>query len=295
MKPAPFEYVAPRSLEEAVSLLEEHGFTGKILAGGQSLGPLLNMRLAFPEVLVDLNKVSELDYIKRENGHLEIGAIARQRRLEKEPGIGEGWPLLREVAPWIGHTTLRNRGTICGSIAHADPAAELPAVAVALGAEMDIAGPDGKRTSTPEEFFISYLTTDLEPEEILTSVRFPSPLPRSGSAFMEIARRHGDFALVGVAAVMTLGEDGEISGAKLVYTGVDSIPFQAKEAAGMLAGESPGEELFADVAEKASAECEPGSDIHASANYRRRLVRVLTRRAIGKALERAKGENDGAS
>jgi CO/xanthine dehydrogenase FAD-binding subunit len=293
MKPAPFEYVAPRSLEEAVGLLEQHGFTGKILAGGQSLGPLLNMRLAFPEVLIDLNKLDGLDYIKQENGHLEIGAIARQRRLEKESAIGEGWPLLREVAPWIGHTTLRNRGTICGSIAHADPAAELPAVAVALDAEMNITGPNGERTSTTDEFFVSYLTTNLEPEEILTSVKFPSPPLRTGSAWTEIARRHGDFALVGVAAVVSLDEAGTVSATKLVYTGVDSIPFQAKEAMEMLVGESPEDEMFATASERASKESDPGSDIHASAGYRRQLVRVLTKRALGKALERAKGENYG--
>lgn len=294
MKPAPFEYAAPESVEEALSLLEEHGETGKILSGGQSLGPLLNMRLASPEVLIDINRLNELSYLRHRDDNLEIGALARQRAIERSPVIEQKWPLLYEAAPYIGHATLRNRGTICGSIAHADPAAELPAIATALDAQLRIRGPEGERITSPDEFFVSYMTTNLEPEELLVEARFPPPQPWTGHAWMEIARRHGDFALVGVAAVLTLREDGTCSAARLVYTGVAPVPFDAQEAADQLVGEQPTEELFATAAERAAESSDPGSDVHASAAYRRHLVRVLTRRALRKALERAKGEGDGA-
>src|SRR3954470_12171060 len=167
MKPAPFEYAAPESVEEALSLLEQHGDTGKVLSGGQSLGPLLNMRLASPEVLIDINRLNELSYLRHRDDHLEIGALARQRTIERSPVIKQKWPLLYEAAPYIGHATLRNRGTICGSIAHADPAAELPAIATALDAELCIRGHEGERTARPDEFFVSFMTTNLEPEELL--------------------------------------------------------------------------------------------------------------------------------
>lgn len=294
MKPAPFEYTAPYSVEEALSLLEQHGDVGKILAGGQSLGPLLNMRLASPEVLIDINRLDELSYVRQSDGCLEIGALARQRTIERSTLIRQRWPLLYEAAPYIGHATLRNRGTICGSIAHADPAAELPAVATALDAELLVLGPEGERITSPGEFFSSYLTTDLGADELLAEVRFPPVRPHTGQVWMEIARRHGDYATVGMAAVLTLNEDGACDAARLVYTGVAPVPLDAREAMQLLVGEHPGEELFATVAEEAAAASEPGSDIHASAAYRRHLVRVLTRRSLTKALERAKGDGDGA-
>ncbi len=294
MKPAPFEYVAPENVQETLSLLEQHGDLGKILAGGQSLGPLLNMRLALPEVIIDINRLDELSYVRQQGDHLEIGALARQRTLERSTVIAQRWPLLYEAAPHIGHPTLRNRGTICGSIAHADPAAELPAVVTALNAELRILGPEGERSARPDEFFTSYMSTNLEPEELLAEVRFPPPQPRTGQAWFEMARRHGDFALVGVAAVLTLREDGACDVARLVYTGVASVPFDAREAAELLVGEQPNEESFAAAAEQAATDSEPGSDVHASAEYRRHLVRVLTRRALEKALQRAEGDGDGA-
>ena len=294
MKPAPFEYVAPENVQEALSLLEEHGDLGKILAGGQSLGPLLNMRLASPEVIIDINRLRELSYVRQQDDHLEIGALARQRILERSKVIPQRWPLLCEAAPHIGHPTLRNRGTICGSIAHADPAAELPVVATALSAELRVLGPEGERTTRPDEFFTSYMSTSLEPDELLAAVRFPPPQPRTGQAWFEMARRHGDFALVGVAAVLTLDEDGVCSAARLVYSGVASVPFDAQEAAESLVGESPTEESLATAAERAATLSEPGSDVHASAEYRRHLVRVLTRRALEKSLRRAEGDGNGA-
>jgi CO/xanthine dehydrogenase FAD-binding subunit len=294
MKPAPFEYAAPESTQGALSLLEEHGDVAKVLSGGQSLGPLLNMRLASPQVLVDINRLDELAYIRHQDDHLLIGALARQRAIERSPLIPKRWPLLYEAVPYIGHPTLRNRGTVCGSLAHADPAAELPAVATALDARLRIRGPKGERTAHPGEFFVSYLSTSLKPEELLVEVRFPPPRPRTGQAWLEIARRHGDYALVGVAAVLTLREDGTCDAARLVYTGVAPVPFDAREAAGILVGEEPTEDLFSTAAERAATESEPGSDVHASAGYRRHLVRVFTRRALAKALKRAKGDGDGA-
>ena len=293
MKPAPFEYVAPESIQETLSLLEQHGDLGKILAGGQSLGPLLNMRLASPGVIIDINRLDELFYLRQQGDHLEIGALTRQRTLEHSEIIPQRWPLLYEAAPHIGHPTLRNRGTICGSIAHADPAAELPAVVTALNAELRILGPEGERTARPDDFFESFMSTSLEPEELLTEVRFPPPQPRTGHAWFEMARRHGDFALVGVAAVLTLHEDGTCAAARLVYTGIASVPFDAQEAAELLIGEHPTEESFATAAEQAATLSEPSSDVHASAVYRRHLVRVLTRRALEKALQRAEGNGDG--
>jgi carbon-monoxide dehydrogenase medium subunit len=294
MKPAPFEYVAPESLEEATSLLGEHGEVGKILAGGQSLGPLLNMRLASPEVLIDINRLDELSYIRQRDGYLEIGALARQRTVERSPDIPRKWPLISDAMPYVGHMTLRNRGTVCGSIAHADPAAELPAVATALDAELRVLGPEGERTVSADEFFVSYMTTNLEPDELLAEVRFPPPRLRTGHAWIEIARRHGDYALVGTAAALTLSEDNTCDAARLVYTGVAPVPFDERDAVELLVGEQPSEELFAEAAEQAATASEPGSDVHASAGYRQHLVRVLTRWALGKALERARGDEDGA-
>jgi CO/xanthine dehydrogenase FAD-binding subunit len=294
VKPAPFEYVAPESLEEATSLLGEHGEVGKILAGGQSLGPLLNMRLASPEILIDINRLGELSYIRQRDGYLEIGALARQRTVERSRAIPGAWPLISDAMPYVGHMTLRNRGTVCGSMAHADPAGELPAVATALDAELRILGPEGERTVPAEDFFVSFMTTSLEPEELLVEARFPPPQPRTGHAWFEIARRHGDYALVGVAAVLILREDGACDAARLVYTGVASVPFDVRESAELLVGEQPSEDLFAEVAEHAAKASEPGSDVHASAGYRRHLVRVLTRWALGKALKRARGDRDGA-
>lgn len=289
MKPAPFEYVAPESLEETTSLLGEHGEVGKVLAGGQSLGPLLNMRLASPEILIDINRVGELSYLRQRDGFLEVGALARQRTVERSPAIPRKWPLIADAMPYVGHMTLRNRGTVCGSLAHADPAAELPAVAIALDAEMRVVGLREERTLPAKDFFVSYMTTNLEADELLAETRFPVPGPRTGQAWFEIARRHGDYALVGVAATLTLREDGMCEGARLIYTGVAPVPFPAQEATDLLAGERPAEELFAEVAETASGESQPGGDVHATAGYRKHLVRVLTRRALAKALERAGG------
>jgi CO/xanthine dehydrogenase FAD-binding subunit len=294
MKPAPFEYLAPGTLEEAIDLLARHGDAAKLIAGGQSLGPLLNMRLARPEVLIDLNRLSELDYLREQDGWLAIGALTRQRTLERSPLVRERWPLLHEAVPCIGHLAIRNRGTVGGSIAHADPSAELPSVVTALGGELRIRGPRGERSTRPEEFFVTYLTTTLEPDEVLVEVRLPPVAAGTGAAWLEYARRHGDFALVGVAALLRLGTDGRCAEARLVYTGVGPAPYDARPAAGLLIGQPPSEETFAAAAERAAADSEPDADLHASAEYRRHLVWALTRRALRQALQRAQGRLDGA-
>ena len=296
MKPAPFDYLAPGTLDEAIDLLAQHADAAKLIAGGQSLGPLLNMRLARPEVLIDLNRLAELDYLREQDGWLAIGALTRQRALERSRVVGERWPLLAEAVPYIGHTAIRNRGTVGGSIAHADPSAELPAVVAALGGELRIRGPRGERVARPDEFFVTYLTTSLAPDELLVEVRLPGVAAGTGCAWLEYARRHGDFALVGVAALLRLraGGDGTCAEARLVYTGVGPAPYDARPAAGLLIGQPPSEETFAAAAERAAADSQPDADLHASAEYRRHLVRVLTRRALRQALQRAQPATDGA-
>jgi aerobic carbon-monoxide dehydrogenase medium subunit len=286
MKPAPFDYLAPRSLDEALGLLAKHGDAAKVIAGGQSLGPLLNMRLARPEVLIDLNRVPELNFLHHEDGGLTIGAMVRQRQLERSPDAAGGWPLLREAASFIGHTAIRNRGTFGGSLAHADPAAEFSPVVVALDGQLILRSRRGQRTVRPAEFFVSYLTTCLAPDELLVEVRLPARPPRTGYAWQEFARRHGDFALVGVAAVVSLDTHGVCGAARLVFAGLGPVPFDARAASGLI-GQRLEAEVFTQAAEAAAAECDPNADLHASAEYRRHLVRSLTRQALTRAFAEA--------
>ena len=288
MKPAPFDYFDPRTIEEAVSLLQQHEGEAKILAGGQSLMPLLNMRLARPSALIDLNRVDGLDYIREDDGWIAIGALTRQRAIERSELIKARQPLLHTATRFIAHPQIRNRGTIGGSLAHADPAAEYPAVALALDAELVAAGPNGARTIHAADFFVTYLTTALEPSDILTEVRLPVLPGRTGWSFTEVSRRHGDFALAGVAATLTLDDDNRCSAARIALFGVGSKPMRAQAAEELLIGEQPGEQLVAEAALRASEQIEaPLSDVHASAEYRRHLARVLTRRALAEAVARA--------
>lgn len=289
MKPPPFEYFDPASVEEALALLKEHGEEAKVLAGGQSLVPLLNFRLARPRYLIDLNRIPAFSYIREVNGGLAIGAMTRQRAVERSPLVRERCPLLAEAMPLIGHPQIRNRGTIGGSLAHADPAAELPAAVAALRGELVVRGADRQRLLTPEQFFVSYLTTALEPSELLVEVRLPAWPPRTGWAFLEVSRRHGDFALVGVAAVLTVDEAGVCTHAALALTGVGPTPVLASRAAQGLVGGGPTAEAFEEAARRVSEALRPDSDLHASAEYRRHVAGVLTRRALARALERAKG------
>jgi carbon-monoxide dehydrogenase medium subunit len=288
MKPPVFDYTAPRSVEEAVGLLAEHDFDAKILAGGQSLMPLLNMRLARPSILIDVARIPDLDYIRAVDGGLAVGAMTRQRSAELSPLVREKLPLLFDAMHFIAHPQNRNQGTVGGSLAHADPAAELPAVATLLGATFEVTGPDGQRSIDADEYFVTYLTTSMEPTEMLTEVRFPTLAERTGYSIQEVARRHGDFALAGVMATVALDGAGKCAEAKIVLFGVGEKALRAESAEQSLVGESPSEALFAAAGEKAAASLdEPLSDVHARAEYRRDLARVLTRRALLEAAARA--------
>ena len=228
MKPAPFKYLAPTSVEEALGYLVEHGYDAKVLAGGQSLIPTMNFRLAQPSVLVDLNHIPELFYIKpNKNGGVLVGAMTRESQVEHDALIAERAPLVHETMPDIAHPQIRNRGTFGGCIAHADPAAELPAVSVALNARFRVRSRTGERWIPAEEFFIGFFTTALEPDELLIETALPPMPPRSGWSFQEIARRHGDYALVGVAAVVTLDDKDQCQEARLVFLSVGDGPMEA--------------------------------------------------------------------
>lgn len=286
MKPVSFKYVAPDTLEEAVQVLAQYRSDAKILAGGQSLMPLLNMRLARPAVLVDVNRIAALDYIRQADGGVAIGAITRQRRLEDTAVVAERLPLLKDVVQWISHPQIRNRGTVVGSIAHGDPSAELPAAAVALDAQMTAVGPKGARTLTADALYLGYLATALQPDEFLTEVRFPSLPAGTGWSVQEVARRHGDFALVGVIALLSLSGE-QIGQARLTYFGVGGRPVRFLEVENLLSGRRPCGKLFAEAAAEASTRLQPGGDLHASAEFRRAVAGVLTRRVLNQALSSA--------
>lgn len=287
MKPPAFDYAAPATVADAVALLDRHQGEAKVLAGGQSLLPLLNMRLARPALLVDIARIAALDHIRDEDGWLAVGAMTRQRAVEHSELVRRRHPLLHAAVCHIAHPQNRNQGTVGGSLAHADPAAELPAVALALDAELRAVGPAGERRIAAAEFFVSYLSTVLDPAEVLTEVRFPPLPPGSGWALVELARRHGDFALTGVVARLTI-ERGRCAAAQLVLFGVGATPVRARRAEALLTGDVLGAPRFEQAAQAASAEIdEPLSDVHASAAYRRDLARVLTRRALADAAARA--------
>ena len=277
MKPAPFAYEEPRSVEEALDLLARYGDEAKVLAGGQSLIPLLNFRLARPERLVDVNRIDELAYIRRQNGVLHIGALARIASLERSPLAAARWPLLVEAARLVGHAQIRSRGTVGGSVAHADPAAELPAALTALSASFHTASQRGSRTLAAEEFFVTHLTTALEPDELLVQITVP-PLPsRSGAAILEHARVHGDFALGGAAVVVALAEDGSCARASIALLAAGPRPQRAAAAEEALVR---GQADLAEAAELAASES-------SLSGHRRALAAELTRRALTVSAERA--------
>jgi carbon-monoxide dehydrogenase medium subunit len=287
MKPSVFEYTAVASVEEAVAELAQHGDAAKLLAGGQSLVPLLNMRLATPARLIDLNRITALAHITLRAGGLAIGAMTRQRAVERSALAAAHTPLLAAALPWVGHFQIRNRGTVGGSLSHADPAAELPAVALCLDARFTARGPAGERILEADEFFRTQLTTALEQNELLTEVWFPSTPRGAGSAWLELARRHGDYALVGVGAVVALAGD-RIGEARLALTGVGDRPVRAREAEARLVGQSITPRVLDAAAEAIRRAIDPGSDIHATAAYRQHVAGVLALRAIRLAVARAK-------
>ena len=287
MKPAPFDYFDPDSLDEALDLLNQYGDDAEIIAGGQSLGPILNMRLSAPKVLVDLNRVTTLDYQREENGGLALGAMTRQSTLEDEITLQTCQPLVATSLPCIGHRAIRNRGTVGGSVAHADPAAEWPGLIMALDGTLVVRHKDRERVLTADDFFVWALTNSLAPEEALVEIRLPTWPKGAGWSFVEFSRRHGDFALLGVAIRLKLDEVGRCIDARLVLIGGGPTPMRARHAETILDGEITSHELFTEVAQQASKEIDPGSDIHASADYRRHLAKVMVLSALQQAAERA--------
>lgn len=287
MKPAPFTYVRPATLPEALGFLAEHPDDAKPLAGGQSLLPMLNLRLARIPFLVDIGRLPGLADIRLLADNLEIGALTRHRDLVASDLIRERAPLLAECAPLIGHPAIRNRGTLGGSLAHADPAAELPTALVAHDATLMLAARDGTRELPIADFFIDTFMTALAPGELLVGARIPPPAPGSGWAFLEIARRHGDFAVVAAAAGVTLGADGTCADCRLVLSGVAPVPYRAHEAEALLRGRplTPGQ--IASAGRMATATIEPIGDLQASAAYKRQVARVYAERALSLAAERA--------
>lgn len=293
MKPAPFQYFAPQSLDEALDLLAEHGSDAKPLAGGQSLIPAMNFRLAHPAVLVDLNRIPELQYIDDTARPFEsratekifrIGGMTRHRTVELSSVVATHAPLVTKAMPFVAHPAIRTRGTIGGSLAHADPAAELPAVMLALGATIVTSSRTGTRQIAASDFFVGLFTTALEPGEIVTEVRIPLQPSRTGVAFDEVSRRHGDFALAGVAATVTVNESGRCSRANVALLSVADKPVIAATIARHLEGQVPSAEAIRAASEAAAAaDIDPTSDIHASSRYRRQLAAVLTRRVLERA------------
>jgi carbon-monoxide dehydrogenase medium subunit len=287
MKPAPFRYYAPRSVDEAVMLLGEHAGDGRILAGGQSLVPLMNMRLATPTALIDINRIADLAYVRANGDGLHIGALTRDAQLNAS-AAAHSLSMLTEAAACVGHPAIRNRSTVGGSIAHADPAAELPAVMLALDAQFTARGPNGTRTIAAADFFQGYLQTALEPNELLVELHVPALPAGAGSAFLEFARREGDYAIAGVAAAISLAADGTIGDVRLALCAVGPTALRATAAEAALRGQRPGPEAWAAAAAQVQAAItDAPSDIHGSADYRRHLAGVLTRRALKLAAERA--------
>jgi aerobic carbon-monoxide dehydrogenase medium subunit len=286
MKLPPVDYEAPGTVDAAVDLLAEHQDEASVLAGGQSLIPLLALRLAQPAVLVDINGIAELSGVSVTDGWVAIGAMTREYVAEESGIIADAVPLLAAALPLIGHEAIRSRGTVGGSLAHADPAAELPAVARALDAEFVVRGPAGERVVPAAEWFEGYLMTSRRSDELLTQVRFPAAGPGTGVSFQEVARRHGDFAIVGLAVSLTLS-GGVISDARLAFANVSDVPVRATGAEDLLAGERPSAELFDEAARRTTDGLDPPADLHGSADYRRKVAAALVRRGLRAAADKA--------
>jgi carbon-monoxide dehydrogenase medium subunit len=283
VKPAKFEYHAPASVDEALAILQRYNGEARVLAGGQSLVPMMNFRLATPAAIIDLNRIAGLAFVSEEGAVIRIGAMTRQRRLEADPVVAAKLPLLREALRWVGHLPTRSRGTIGGSIAHADPAAELPMVLQALEGEIVARGPRGERRIPAQDVFHAALTTSLAPLEILTEVRLPAMPPEAAFAVEEFARRKGDFAIAAIAAVLTR-VNGHCTRARLATAGVGPVSIRLRDAETVLEQKGLGEDAIAGAADKAAAQVDPVSDLNGSVEYRRHLTGVLTRRAVLKAI-----------
>jgi aerobic carbon-monoxide dehydrogenase medium subunit len=286
MKLPPVDYEAPRTVSEAVDLLAEHRDEASVLAGGQSLIPLLALRLARPAVLIDINGIAELSGVAATDGWVTIGAMTREYVAEGSKIIANTVPLLAAALPFIGHEAIRSRGTIGGSLAHADPAAELPAVARALDVEFVVRGQSGERVIGAAEWFEGYLTTARRSDELLVAVRFPAAKPGTGVSFQEVARRHGDFAIVGLAASLALS-DGAISAARLAFAGLSDVPVRSSDAEDFLVGEVPSTGLFYEAARLATQDVDPPADLHGSSEYRKKVAAALVRRGLQAAADSA--------
>ena len=290
MKPAKFEYLVPDDVEGVLDLLRTHSHDAKVLAGGQSLMPLLNMRLARPKVLVDINRIAGLDYILETNGGIiSIGALTRQRLIEKSPLVRDNLPVLSTALASVGHVQIRNRGTIGGSISHADPAAEISALCLALEAEFVLKSHSSERIIDPESFFLGQLTTALEPEELLTEIRLPSLSDGWGWGFQEVCRRRGDFALVGCVALIRLDDRGMCQDARISMFGAGETPVRMREAETRMFGSPVDSSALDDVARLVSEKLDPVSDIHASAAYRKQVGGAIARRSLEAATNQGKG------
>ena len=284
MKPAAFEYHRPRTLDEALLLLAEHGSEAKPLAGGQSLIPAMNFRLATPSVLVDLNAIDYLSHITEHAGGLRIGGMTRQRALERSAAVARQAPLVAATMPFVAHAAIRTRGTLGGSLAHADPAAELPAVMLALDARFTLQRQVGSRSVSAFDFFVGLFTTAIEPGELLVEVDVPGLPPATGVAFQEISRRHGDFALAGAAALVSLDGAGRCTRARVALLSLSDRPVVAEHVSTTLVGHMPSPEAIRAAADAAAEhDIDPTSDLHASSAYRRHLAAVLTRRVLERA------------
>lgn len=289
MKPANFEYRAPTSLADAVALLAELGDRGRPLAGGQSLVPMMNLRLARPEVVVDLNGVAELERHRVDADALVVGATCRHRDIELDPAALGRCAAIADAVPLIGHIGIRNRGTVVGSLAHADPSAEWPCLALLLDAEIVTARQQGGRRIAARDFFTGVFTTALEPGELIVEARFPWVPEDAGSAFVEVSRRHGDFALGAAGAVVALAADGTVQEARLALAGIESVPARVPAAEGILTGREPTPAALSEAAAAGAAGLQPTGDMHAPEDYRRRLGEVLSRRALERAVARIRG------
>lgn len=290
MKPSPFKYEAPTELEHALGLLAEHGDDSKLLAGGQSLIPLLNFRLSAPSLLIDINRVNGLDYVERREGTLRIGANSTQAKVGRSGLIADQWPLLASAIGWVAHSQIRNRGTVCGSVAHGDPTAEIPVAMCCLGAKFHLRSVRGRRSVMARDFFITHLTTVLEPDEMLVEIEIPARLPESGWAFVEFARRRGDFALAGVAMEIQVGHDRRCRSVSMALLGAADTPMRRPVLDALLIGRIPDAEAASELAEMAAEAADPGGDMHGSIEYRRRLMANLVRQATFEAAERAGSE-----
>jgi CO/xanthine dehydrogenase FAD-binding subunit len=284
MKLPAVDYEAPTTIAEAIDLLAEHQDEASVLAGGQSLIPLLALRLARPATLIDINALRELAGVSAANGSVSIGAMTREYVAEESPVIADAVPLLAAALPLIGHEAIRSRGTIGGSLAHADPSAELPAVALALDAEIVVRSQAGERVIPANQWFEGFLATSRRADELLVGVRFPAAASGTGVTFQEIARRHGDFAIVGLAASVTLSE-GVITDARLAFAGVSDVPVRVAEAEDLLRGERPSASLFEEAARRATADLDPPADLHGTADYRKKVAATLVRRGLQVAVD----------